>query len=130
MLWTKEIQIRSSDLDRHGHVSAAASLGFFDEARAVWLAQTETEETAFVLAEQRVEYLKELLLLDENVRITIDVCGVGASSFETREALLAGEAEQRVRSEAKLLAWDPINRRSRSLTAHEQGVLAQLARTR
>lgn len=121
--WTRDLDLRSSDVDFLGHVTASAFLSFFDEARAMWLAQTwKTKEPEYVVAVQRIEYLKELRLHDDPVRITVEVAKVGTSSFEVQEVLYVRD-EPRARSEATLVAWSRTHRRSRKLTAPEKEAL-------
>ena len=122
-IWTRDLDLRSSDIDFLGHVTASAFLTFFDEARALWLAQSwEKNEPEYVVAVERIEFLKELRLQDGPVRITVDVVKIGSSSFEVHEALLAG-GEPRARSQATLVSWSRTDRSSRSLTASEKRAL-------
>jgi len=89
----------------------------------MWLAQTwKTKEPEYVVAVQRIEYLKELRLHDDPVRITVEVAKVGTSSFEVQEVLYVRD-EPRARSEATLVAWSRTHRRSRKLTAPEKEAL-------
>jgi acyl-CoA thioesterase FadM len=129
MGWAHTLHLRFADLDYLGHVTAAAYLAHFEEARAAWLCETwGIEWPVYVVARQELEYLREVRLADSPLTIEIGVARIGGSSFGVRETLTSCSGELKNRSEATLVTWDLPTRRPRPLTADERTALeAQLA---
>jgi acyl-CoA thioester hydrolase len=125
--WITSIQLRAADLDYLGHVTAAAYLVFFEEARTRWLAECWGHpDPPYVVARQQIEYLRELLLEEAEITIRIRLARIGCSSLDVVEQLEVRGGEPKARSEARLVVWDTATRSSRPLTSEERlALLAQ-----
>jgi acyl-CoA thioester hydrolase len=124
MVWERALQLRYGDLDYLGHVTAAAYLMLFEEARARWMAETlEVRFPVYVVANQRIGYLREVLLEDSPITISVTPVALGASSVEIAETLVTAAGELKARSEATLVMWDAERRGSRPLTGAERAAL-------
>ncbi|MBS1843310.1 MAG: acyl-CoA thioesterase [Actinobacteria bacterium] len=130
--WTTSIRLRSFDLDYLGHVTAAAFLGFFEEARVRWLSDAwESSTPTYVVARQEIDFQHELRLEEEEITIRIQLARVGRSSFDVVEALEVRPDRLKATSAATLVAWDDGRRRARPLDEGERAaLLAQLSRHR
>jgi acyl-CoA thioester hydrolase len=129
MGWTRALHLRFADLDYLGHVTAAAYLAQYEEARAAWLCETwDVEFPVYVVARQQLEYLREVRLADSPLTFDIAVARVGTSSFDLEETLATRTGEIKNRSQATLVTWDLETRRPRPLAPGERAALeSQLA---
>jgi acyl-CoA thioester hydrolase len=124
MTWTHTLHLRYSDLDYIRHVTAAAYLTHFEEARARWLAQLwQTSLPTYVVVHQELDYLSEVRLEHSPLTISVRAVEVRRSSFDIAEVLTIGTGEVMTRSAATLLTFDPEARRSRPLTEQERAAL-------
>jgi acyl-CoA thioester hydrolase len=132
MGWTHTLHLRFADLDYLGHVTAAAYLAHFEEARAAWLCETwDIELPVYVVARQELEYLREVRLPDGPLTFDISVVRIGTASFDVAETLATRTGEVKNRSAATLVTWDIPTRRPRPLSPAERGALeAQLVPSR
>jgi acyl-CoA thioester hydrolase len=130
MPWSSRLEIRFADLDYLGHVTAAAYLAFFEEARVAWLVDVwRTRFPAYVVARQEIEFLREVALDDSPVVLAIDLVRLGTSSFDVEESLTVSSGFITTRSKATLVAWDISGRRARALAEGERrGLESQLRR--
>lgn len=125
MAWSHSLALRFSDLDYLGHVTAAAYLAHYEEARAAWLAHTwQMPFPVYVVAVQHLEYLTEVRLGDSPLQIVITPVRVGTASFDLKERLLTRTGELKNRSSATLVSWDLDKRRSRPMTDAERAAIA------
>jgi acyl-CoA thioester hydrolase len=124
------LEIRFADLDYLGHVTAAAYLMFFEEARVAWLVDVwRTRFPAYVVARQEIEFLREVALDDSPVVLAIDLVRLGTSSFDVEESLTVSSGFITTRSKATLVAWDRSGRSARALAEEERrGLESQLRR--
>jgi acyl-CoA thioester hydrolase len=125
---SSELQLRFADLDYLGHVTAAAYLMFFEEARVNWLVDLwRTPFPAYVVARQEIEFLREVALDDSPVELSIDLVHLGTSSFDVEESLTVSSGFRTTRSKATLVAWDRPGRCARPLAeAERRGLESQL----
>jgi acyl-CoA thioester hydrolase len=125
MAWTHRLHLRFRDLDYLGHVTAAAYLAHYEEARATWLAETwQMPFPVYVVAVQHLEYLAEVRLHDSPLEFVVAPVRVGTASFDMAEELRTRTGELKNRSRATLVAWDLEARRSRPLTGAERAAIA------
>jgi acyl-CoA thioesterase FadM len=122
--WSWTARLRFADLDYLGHVTAAAYLVQFEEARARWLADLwRTPRPAYVLVRQEIDYLREVQLEDDPIAITVRPIELRTSSFDIEEELIAAAGDVRARSRATLVNWDVAERRSRPLDDRQRAAL-------
>ncbi|MCC3313717.1 acyl-CoA thioesterase [Nocardia africana] len=118
--WYTSIELRRADFDYLGHVSAAAYLALFEEARVRWLAGGAGHtEPSYVVAVQNIEYLREVRLADSPIRVSIRVEDLSTRRFAITEEMHAVDGELHARSRATLVGWDRAERRSRVLSEDE-----------
>jgi acyl-CoA thioester hydrolase len=123
--WAYSLTLRPTDIDYLGHVTAAAYLAFFEEARVRWLGEAwQMPRPTYVLARQELDYLGEIRADDAPLTVTIAVARLGTSSFDVAEELMIKSGECKNRSRATLVAWDPDRRRSRPLEETERTALS------
>lgn len=121
MAWQRQLHLRFGDLDYLGHVTAAAYLAHFEEVRATWMAETlNVRFPVYVVAHQEIQYLREVLLDDGPVTITVTPVELGTSRVVISEELLSRHGNLHARSRATLVMWDKETRRSRPMTDHER----------
>jgi acyl-CoA thioester hydrolase len=127
--WNHTLQLRYSDLDYLGHVTAAAHLTHFEEARTAWLAAAwKTAHPAYVVARQELRYLREVLLEDGPLTISVVPVRLGTSSFDVEESLVTASGECKTRSRATLVSWDLLERKATSMSDVQRSALeARLA---
>ncbi|WP_116202700.1 acyl-CoA thioesterase [Amycolatopsis circi] len=125
MTWTTTVHPWSSDFDYLGHLTAAVYPKAFEQARVEYLRDRwQTRAPAYVVAAQRMQYLKEILEEDGPLKVALRPVRVGRSSVDLAELLCNAEGAVCNRSDATLVAWDLETRRSRPLTAGERDALS------
>ncbi len=123
--WTHRLTLRPNDIDYLGHVTAAAYLAFFEEARVRWLGEAwRMPRPTYVVVRQELDYLGEIRTDDAPLTVTIAVTRIGTSSFNVAEELMINSGDCKNRSRATLVAWDPDRRRSRALKQTERAALS------
>jgi acyl-CoA thioester hydrolase len=123
--WDYTLHLRISDLDYLGHITAAAYLVYFEEARAAWLAETwQIRLPAYVVARQELQYVREVLVEDSPLTISIVPVRLGNASFDIEESLVTNSGDCRNRSRATLVNWDPAGRSPRPLSDTQRASLA------
>jgi acyl-CoA thioesterase FadM len=129
-LWSSEFELRLSDLDGLGHLTASAYLVLFEESRAAWLMQAlDVDYPHYAVARQSIQYHHEVRFADGPLKLDLVVTDIRRSSFDVVEHLHAG-GRLCASSEATLVAFDLGERRSRPLTDSERGACeAALARS-
>jgi acyl-CoA thioester hydrolase len=124
MPWERRHPLRFGDTDQLGHVTASAYLMLFEETRTAWLAEAfGVRLPIYVVARQEIDYLREVLLDDGPVSLTVEVTRIGRSSFDIAETLAAAGGDVRARSRATLVLWDLEARRPRPITDGERAAL-------
>jgi len=119
--WSRQLHLRYGDLDYLGHVTAAAYLAHFEETRSAWIAEIlDIRFPIYVVAHQEIEYLREVLLEDSPLTITVAVSKIGRSSMVIAETLLSRDGTLHARSRATLVMWDREIRRPRPMTERER----------
>lgn len=125
MPWDRGLTLRHYDVDYLGHVTAAAYLTFFEEARVAWLMETwDTRFPAYVVARQELLYEREVLLEDSPLTISVSLVRLGERSFDVEESMLTVAGDLRSRSRATLVAWNREERHSRPVTETERAAMA------
>lgn len=124
MTWEYSVQLRVSDLDYNGHITAAAYLVYFEESRAQWLAEAwQRADPPYVVVRQELDYLSEARLEDSPLTVIANVIDVRRSSFDITEELVTRTGDRITKSSGTLLAFDLETRRSRPLTDLERAGL-------
>jgi acyl-CoA thioesterase FadM len=125
--WEHRFSIGPADLDYLGHLTAAAYLAFFEEARVGWLSAVwDTELPSYVVARQELVFRREVMTSDNPLRISISVGPIDGSTFEVSEALYTADGQCRTTSWARLVAWDRAERKARPLSRREVDGLGSL----
>ena len=123
MGWSTTLHLRHRDVDYLGHVTAAAYLALFEEARAAWIgAVAEDGLATYVVARQVIDYRRELLFAEGPVRVTINVESVGERSVDVSEVLETDAGELRTTSSATLVMWDRDSREARAISTAERAL--------
>ena len=127
--WSTEVPLRDDQVDYLGHVTAHCYLELLEFAHWRWLSEVMADERpAFVIAEIRLRFLKELLIGDGPVSITIAPKVLTERSVTVAEELRSA-ARVHATAEAVLVRWDPAARGSRPFAPDERArIRAQLAR--
>jgi acyl-CoA thioester hydrolase len=127
--WATELELRLTDIDYLGHLTAAAYPMLYEEARMLFLGKLwATEKPTYAIVKQTLGYEHEVLLRDGPVTIAIAVTRIGTSSFDLSEVLMNRAGNVCARSAATLVAWDTENRRSRALRVQEREALQKMVR--
>ncbi|MBN9747893.1 hypothetical protein DMP23_43570 [Amycolatopsis sp. A1MSW2902] len=125
MTWTTTVHPWSSDFDYLGHLTAAVYPKAFELARVDYLRDRwRTRSPAYVVAAQRMQYLKEILEEDAPLKVALRPIRVGRSSVDLTELLCDAAGTVCNRSDATLVAWDVEMRRSRPFTTAERDALS------
>jgi acyl-CoA thioester hydrolase len=131
MAWERRIQLRYRDLDYLGHLTAAAYLTLFEEARVAWMAESfGVELPIYVVARQEIDYLREVRLGDGPLTFSVAPVRLGRSSIAIEETLVTAGGDLRTRSRASLVMWRLEERAPRPLSAHERSALERQLTTR
>lgn len=118
--WSTEVALRDDQVDYLGHVTAHCYLELLEFAHWRWLSEVMADERpAFVIAEIRLRFLKELLISDGPVSIAIVPKVLTERSVTVVEELRSA-AGIHATAEAVLVRWDPDARGSRPFTPDER----------
>jgi acyl-CoA thioester hydrolase len=129
MPWERRQHLRFADIDYLGHVTAAAYLLLFEETRAAWMRETfGVALPVYVVARQEIDYLREVLLDDSPLTLTIEPVRVGRSSLDIAETLVTASGEAKARSRGTLVMWHLEERHSRPFTEDESAALRRQVR--
>lgn len=121
-MWHSEFRLRLGDLDGLGHLTASAYLVLFEDTRSAWLIENlDVAYPNYVVATQRIDYLREVTRGDGDVTVELAVREIGKSSFVVVEQLKTAAALC-ARSTATLVMWDMASRRPRPITPDERAV--------
>lgn len=122
-MWQTDYQLRLSDCDGLGHVTASAYLRFFEEVRSEWMMQAlDMRYPTYVLRTQAIDYVKEIREGTRAITIDLEVTRIGRSSLQLAERI-STPAGVHAASDATLLMWDMDTRRSRPIRADERALL-------
>lgn len=122
--WSTTTALRFRDFDYLGHMTATSYLALVEEARVQWLASTDPNGLpAYVVAEQRLRFHREILPADGPLTISATGRAVGPDRFEVTETITGSTGHVHATSHALLVAWDRERRRPRALTGSEHAVL-------
>jgi acyl-CoA thioester hydrolase len=96
--------VRFRDVDSVGHVNNAVYLTYLEEARIAFLAQTDEDPLAMVVARIEIDF-RSPAELDETIEVAVTPGKVGNTSFTLHYELRAGD---RLVAEAStvLVAYD------------------------
>lgn len=121
----QEFRLRHSDMDGLGHLAATAYLALLEENRATWMLDgLGVSCPIYVVANQRIDYLHEIVLENGYVSVALSVSAIGSSSFELVETMRTGTAVC-ARSNAALVTWDGERRWPRPITADERAMFEE-----
>jgi acyl-CoA thioester hydrolase len=122
-MWQREYQLRLSDCDGLGHVTASAYLRFLEEDRSDWMmSELHMSYPTYVLRTQAIDYVAEIRQGAPSVTIELEVVRLGRSSLQLAERLVTPERVH-ARSEATLLMWDMETRRSRAIPPEQRAAM-------
>jgi acyl-CoA thioesterase FadM len=121
MPWASQLQLCENDVDYLGHITAAAHLKLFDDARTGWLAEVTNDPLPpFVVVRQELDYRRELRLTDGPVTITTEPLGLSRSTVTVHERMASERDTLHTESHAVLVRWDRERRRSTPFSARER----------
>jgi acyl-CoA thioesterase FadM len=121
MPWFSRLELCENDVDYLGHITAAAHLKLFEEARTDWLAEVTNEPLpSFVVVRQELDYRRELRLADGPVTITTEPLRLSRSTVAVHERMTSGQDALHTESHAVLVRWDRGRRRSMPFSARER----------
>lgn len=124
--WTVDIDLHEEWVDYLGHITAAAHLVIFEEARARWLMSLmEDEQPSFVVVRQELDYRRELLCSASPVSVEVRPIAIGRSSLTIVEELRS-EWGVHTESRAVLVRWDRDKRRATPFLAFERAGIDEL----
>lgn len=128
-MWRSEFRLRMHDIDGLGHLTATSYLGLFEETRAAWMTESHNMVyPTYVVATQRIDYLREVTRADGPVTVTLAIEQLRTSSVHVAEQLAAAGIV-RARSSAVLVMWDMQRRASRPITGAERAVFERYLTT-
>ena len=94
------IQLRWNDLDALGHVNNAVYISYIEVARGYFMptacAGWNWKKDMFLIGSVQMDYRKELLLLDEDVRVHVKTKQLGGKSFVLSYAISSKKGVERV----------------------------------
>jgi len=118
--WTVDLDLRDERVDYLGHITAAAHLAIFEEARARWLmAIMDDDQPSFVLAHQELDYRRELLLSARPITVSVAPVSLGATSLTIVEEIRSATGVH-TESRAVLVRWDRAGRRPMAFPSVER----------
>ena len=121
-----KIPIRWRDVDALGHVNNAVYLTYLEELLAVVLGPVLGDD--YVTARVEMDFRNEIRLGEKEVIGNASVERIGSSSLTVAATLTRGDGETALDARLVLVAWDPVQRRSRPLTDSEKQALESLER--
>lgn len=117
------IQIRWNDLDALGHVNNAVYITYFEAARGHYMLEAcpgwSWNKDMFLIANVNVDYLKELFLASEDVRVHMKTTKLGNKSFELEYVLSSKKGDERIihaTGKTTQVMFDLKERRSTTIT--------------
>jgi acyl-CoA thioester hydrolase len=119
------MRIRVHDIDALGHVNNAAYFTYVEELFAQSLEPVLGEDWVTVRVE--LDFRRELVLADEEVRAEARLERIGNSSLSFQVALTRPDGVVAADGRVVLVAWTPETRRSRPLSPAETEALGALA---
>jgi acyl-CoA thioester hydrolase len=111
------ISIRAHDVDALGHVNNATYFTYLEELLARSLEPVLGDDWVTVRVE--LDFRRELVLADREVRTEARLERIGSSSLSFRAAVRRADGEVAAEARVVLAAWAPRTRRSRPLTPEE-----------
>jgi acyl-CoA thioesterase FadM len=124
--WTADLDLKEEWVDYLGHVTAAAHLAIFEEARTRWLMTImDDDQPSFVLVRQELDYRRELLFSTGRVSASVTAVRLGRSSLTIVEAIRSSVGIH-TESRAVLVRWDRTRRCSMHFPPIERGRIEHL----
>jgi acyl-CoA thioester hydrolase len=121
------VDVRWRDLDMLGHLNQAVYHEYLEEGRAaLFAALNRAGSFAFVLARVELDYRHEVRRDHGHVDVVTTVAAVGGSSITVANQVLLPDGTVAAEGRSVLVAWDPAERRSRTVTATERELLEGL----
>jgi acyl-CoA thioester hydrolase len=135
--FTRAVQVRFSDCDGMRHVNNAVYLTYIEDARIAFFASLVTSDgksfigRGLIVARTEVDYVKPVRFGHGSVEVTVDVRGIGRSSFRVGY-LLTQEGAEVARALTVMVGYDYQAGRSRPLDDLEREALqaTMIARSR
>lgn len=120
------IELRYRDLDTLGHVNQSVYHVVLEDARLAFLRSLLGNSSRMVLARVELDYRHEVRITDRSLTVTTAVQRVGRSSVVLASRMTTPSGTLSAEAVTVLVAWDPDQRTSRSLTADERDALSGL----
>lgn len=118
------VGLRYRDLDLYRHVNHVAYHDLLDEARANFIAAINEDELMnLVVRRVEVDYLAEIRERDRYVEVCTEVETVGTRSITFAHDVVRPDGVIAATSRVVMVAFDPIDRRSRLVTPIERARL-------
>jgi acyl-CoA thioester hydrolase len=124
--------LRWSDSDAYGHINNVQFIRLLEEARVIAFnlgaAESETPDTALLVARTEIEYFEPLLFRIAPIAIDLWVTRIGAADFDMAYEVLDPKVDDNddrtyARAETLLVAFDQTTQRPRRISAVERAQL-------
>lgn len=119
------VPLRWSDMDAFGHINHAIYLTYLEEGRDAAIHQV-LGDAGYVVARLCIDYRRELKRDDGPVTVACWFTTLGNSSMGTRETIRNASGELVVESEAVIVRFDPLERRSRPWSEGERQAITRV----
>lgn len=124
MMMIYRVGLRYRDLDLYGHVNHVAYHDLLDEARANFIAAVNNDELMnLVVRRVEVDYMAEIRQQDRHVDVRTTVEAVGTRSVTFAHEVVRPDMVVAATSRVVMVAFDPVQRRSRLVTPSERARL-------
>jgi len=117
-VFERRIPIRYRDTDALGHVNNAVYLTYLEELLLGWLGPVLGDD--FVSARVELDFRSELRYDDGEVTARASLEAVGRSSLTAAVSIERPGGEVSLAGRVVVVAWDPVERRSRPITEEEK----------
>lgn len=118
------VRVRWRDTDALGHVNHAVFLTYLEEGRDAFLARVLGSEPSYVVVRVELDLRAEIRLTDREVRVRLEVEGVGTTSVTTRETILTPSREVAAEARVVSVRWDAQQRKPAAFSEQERAQLA------
>ncbi len=119
------VTTRWTDFDLLGHLTHAAYPVLLDEARDAYLtaAVGSFADWPTVIAHLSIDFRREIAHPAATLTIRTQVAAVGRTSVTFEQQVVTPDGEVAASARAVVVAWDPVARQKRELTARDRAAL-------
>jgi acyl-CoA thioester hydrolase len=117
-VFERRIPIRYRDTDALGHVNNAVYLTYLEELLLDWLGPVLGDD--FVTARVELDFRSELRYGDGEVTGRASLEAVGTSSLTAAVSIERPDGQVSLEGRVIVVAWNPLERRSRPITEDEK----------